>query len=458
MIGILNFDIKRYDNLLDEHMKSPSDWIAPFELLCDYWSNLSANYKKNITEFADAEFEMQLKLCRFFILSAKCYLLGKLLVFNLENREYKSYIQELLQLDYADDFRTTYHEFYSIFINFPVDWARVIINFLARNEKSYIYDRLLAAFENKNEDEFISLLNNIDITQCSKCVGYLFMFQTIYDKFKCFEIIDCNDDEETFDSFMYQLLNVNSTFILPHFSQNFGADSPESSLLKTIVEMTNDDEGDIETSVLDEMFNPLLRYYYWLLDAIKESKVITPKEKEWIRRIEGISIINEFSNTSVAETLDCTRNLNKIQPENKDVVMTKPTIEHLPLPRYFDYEKLKLLQAAIPNYIDEDETYFTFFFGGFGNKPNAGYKIRWKGANWEFAYFLKVLYAWDPELNIFHDVPFNWDVVQRIFISRKGTEMKSLQTISLETLEKGHETDCKHIKGVILKIICPDIA
>ena len=55
MIGFVKFDIKNYDARLDEHMKSPSNWVQPFELLCRYWSDLSANYKKNKIEYIIVE-------------------------------------------------------------------------------------------------------------------------------------------------------------------------------------------------------------------------------------------------------------------------------------------------------------------------------------------------------------------------------------------------------------------
>ena len=185
---------------------------------------------------------------------------------------------------------------------------------------------------------------------------------------------------------------------------------------------------------------------------------MTPKEKEWVRRIDSIPVIDGWlENTPIVDEFDNSQCLVEPKVDSEEDTINKSTIEHLPLPKYFDYEKLKRLHSAIYNYIDQDEKYFTFFFGGFGDKPNEGHKLQWKGGNWEFAYFLKVLYAWEPELNEFHDVPFNWDVVQRIFISRKGKEMKSLQTISLDTLEKGHENTCRRIKETIKNIICPDI-
>ena len=475
MIGFVKFDIKNYDARLDEHMKSPSNWVQPFELLCRYWSDLSANYKKNKIESdvssIDEDFELELKVYNFFIFYTKCYLLIKLFIFNLENREYKSYIQDLLQLEYVDDFRTTGHEFYSLLINLPVDWAKVIIKFLAKDEKSYVYNKLFAAFEGKNEGEFKSLLENIDITQCSKFLGYISVVQEIYNSAKIMEMIDYDEDDGNIDNQMYELSFVNHNLILPHIYHNFGSESSEVHLLNDMDEMISDDEEDIENDFKDNRKVRLISIYYnWLLDATKELSLMTPKEKEWIRRIDSIPVIEEFDNTlvvgksgntgmidelentPVVEVLDSNQCPVEPQVDSED----KSTIkEHLPLPKYFDCEKLKRLHSAVYNYIDQDEKYFTFVFGGFGDKPNEGHKIQWKGENWEFAYFLKVLYAWEPELDEFHDAPFSWDVVQRIFISKKGKEMKSLKTSSKVALEKGHEKTCRRIKEVVKNIIYP---
>lgn len=471
----MNFDIKGYDFRLEEHMKSPSNWIQPFELLCEYWSNLSADYKKRKMEsdafVVDKELELELKVCNFFIFSAKCYLLAKLFVFNMGNREYKSYIQEFLQLKYADDFRTTNREFYGILINFPIDWGRVIINYLAKDEKSYVYDKLLAAFDGKNENEFLFLLENVDITKCSKFVGYLSMMWDLCDTCKNLEKSDFEEDEDELDYAMCGLFNAISAYVLPYLYDNFGSESSVSNLFNAMDVMMSDDEEDVEKIIVDNRFVSLFSgYYNWLLDATKELSLMTPKEKEWVRRIDSIPVIEEFDNTlvvgksgntgmidelentPVVEVLDSNQCPVEPQVDSED----KSTIkEHLPLPKYFDCEKLKRLHSAVYNYIDQDEKYFTFVFGGFGDKPNEGHKIQWKGENWEFAYFLKVLYAWEPELDEFHDAPFSWDVVQRIFISKKGKEMKSLKTISKDTLEKGHEKTCRRIKEAVKNIICP---
>ena len=92
---------------------------------------------------------------------------------------------------------------------------------------------------------------------------------------------------------------------------------------------------------------------------------MTPKEKEWVRRIDSIPVIEEFDNTlvvgksgntgmidelentPVVEVLDSNQCPVEPQVDSED----KSTIkEHLPLPKYFDCEKLKrnLEQAGLP--------------------------------------------------------------------------------------------------------------